>query len=707
MLRAALYARVSTEMQEKEQTIASQLAALTRYAEDQGLRTSAALTYTDEGHSGTRLDRPALDELRDHAREGRFDVVVVLCPDRLARKYAYQVLLIEELERTGVELHFCERPISDSPDDQLLLQIQGAIAEYERAKIVERARRGRLHRARLGELSPGRLPYGYRRSAKRYGGDGTIRIDENEAAMVRQVFRWYAEEGQSLYGVLRKLNGSEWKPRSGSEAWAPTTVLRMLRCEWYIGKAYYNRTKSTSNDGSGSRHTIVKRPRAEWIEVPVPPLIDEPLFSLVQQCIEENRRYARRRLKYEGVYLLRGLLKCGVCGRAYVGSGKTSPRNPGGERIYHYYICSRGGAPFPDGSQGRCPNDRLRAAGVNEAVWTTVRDLLLDSEILAGELAAWVDRTTTTPADQPTRIEKAKVRLDELTRQRDRLTDAYQAGALPLDAFRTRMAGVEENRVAAALALAELEAGRMERDLAESRVHSVHAFASTLTAKLHDADFDTQQTILRLLVERVVVNGQRLDIHLALPVSSNSTLTSRDPPLRLQPEPPLPLSRRGPGRALQRAARRLHPLRRGHPSHRRRRPSPPAAPPAPHPPPLPAARPPGARHRGEHADLGRQRRLQPRRLRPHPRHRPHGPRAAASLLRTPAPGTGAHEPGARLGMPHDPRSARGKGTLVPRRPVRQTRARSDASSTFRRDRCPTAGISWPSLPWSSWRPSPA
>jgi len=552
-------------MQEREQTIGSQLAAVTRYAEERGFHTAPALTYTDEGHSGTQLDRPALDELRDHGREGRFDVVVVLCPDRLARKYAYQVLLIEELRRAGVEIHFCERPITDSPDDQLLLQIQGAIAEYERAKIVERARRGRLHRARMGELSPGRLPYGYARSAKRYGGDGTIRIDENEAAMVRQLFRWYAEEGVSLYNLLRKLDRSEWKPRSGAEAWSPTTVLRMLRCEWYIGTAYYNRTKSSRND----RKPVSERPRSEWIEVAVPPLIEPPLFERVQQRIQENRRFARRRLKYEGVYLLKGLLKCGVCGRAYVGSGRSSPRDPGGEHIYHYYLCSRGNAPFRDGVRGRCTNDRLRAAGANEAVWTTVRDLLLDSDALAAELAVWAQQTTTTPADQTIRTQKAEARLQELTQQRDRLTDAYQIGALALDLFRTRVHAVEEKRVAAELALLEVRATRMELDLAHSRVHDAQQFASTLTARLLDADFDTQQTILRLLVERVVVNGQNLEIHLAIPVSSNSPLTSKDPPVRWVPQRPLPLSRPRARRRLQRALGWRGPLPRSQPPHAR------------------------------------------------------------------------------------------------------------------------------------------
>jgi site-specific DNA recombinase len=527
MLRAALYARVSTEMQEKEQTIRSQLAAVVRHAEHQGFHTTTALTYTDEGYSGSYLDRPALDELRDHAREGRFDVVVVLCPDRLARKYAYQVLLMEELNRTGVEVHFCERPITDSPDDQLLLQIQGAIAEYERAKIAERSRRGRLHRARMGELSPGRLPYGYRRNAKRYGGDGKILIDEKEAAMVRQVFGWYAQEETSVYGVVRKLNSSEWKTRTGRDAWSSSTVLRMLRCEWYAGKAYYNRTKSTRNDGKTPRHTFTERPRAEWIEVGVPALIDEPLFQLVQRRIQENRHFAKRRLKYEGVYLLRGLLKCGVCGGAYVGSGKASPRNAGGNHIYHYYICGKRPDPFSDAVRGRCPNDRLRAAGVNEAVWTSIRDLLLDSDTFAQELAAWVERQTTMPSDQDVRTRKTEARLEELTRQRARLTDAYQTGALALDPFRTRIQALEANHAAAELALAEIKTKHLEVELVRSRALGAQQVISTLRTKLLDADFDTQQTILRLLVERVVVHGQSLEIHLALPVSGNSALTSK------------------------------------------------------------------------------------------------------------------------------------------------------------------------------------
>jgi len=161
-MHAAIYARVSTERQERDQTIDSQLAALQTWVHQQGYALLPEHCFTDEGYSGARLDRPGLDRLRDAAREGVFTVVAILSPDRLARKYAYQVLLLEEFRRLGCQVVFLPHPISDDPNDQLLLQIQGAIAEYERVVLAERFRRGRLQQARAGRYQSGRAPYGYR-----------------------------------------------------------------------------------------------------------------------------------------------------------------------------------------------------------------------------------------------------------------------------------------------------------------------------------------------------------------------------------------------------------------------------------------------------------------------------------------------------------------------------------------------------------------
>ncbi len=523
-------------MQEKEQTIQSQLAAISRYAESHGFFINSALTYTDEGFSGSHLERPALDELRDHAREGRFEAVVVLCPDRLARKYAYQVLLLEEFKKVSVEVHFCEHPITDSPDDQLLLQIQGAVAEYERAKILERARRGRLHRARMGELGPSRLPYGYRYAPKNRGGDGSIRVDDEEASLVRQVFEWYAREGETLYRLLGRLNVSPWRTRAGRKEWGATTVLRMLHCQWYVGRAYYNRTRTVRNlpsaiDNPGKRpakETVTLRPPADWILVPVPPILDEELFTRVQQRIVENHRFARRRLSREGVFLLRGLMKCGTCGHAYVAETRIEDRRHGDEYRYEYYICSMRMAPRSDAIRHRCPNERLRAVGVDEAVWTAARDLLLDSKEVATQLRQWVEHTSTDSPELQQQLQHAEHRLQEVTRQRNRLLDAYQVGALSLETLRTRMQSLEENLQAAESSVAQIRAEQLTAEVARTHALGAETVLDQLRPALLNADFATRQLILRLLIERVVVHGQHLEVQLALPVSGNFDLTSKD-----------------------------------------------------------------------------------------------------------------------------------------------------------------------------------
>ncbi len=150
-MEAAIYARVSTERQDLQQTIDSQVAILTAWVRRQGYHLADEHVYCDRGFSGARLDRPALDRLRDDARAGLFDVVAILTPDRLARKYAYQALILDELRRAGCRVVFVQHPVSDDPNDQLLLQIQAAVAEYERAVLGERFRRGKRHQARTGQ----------------------------------------------------------------------------------------------------------------------------------------------------------------------------------------------------------------------------------------------------------------------------------------------------------------------------------------------------------------------------------------------------------------------------------------------------------------------------------------------------------------------------------------------------------------------------
>jgi DNA invertase Pin-like site-specific DNA recombinase len=153
-MRIALYARVSTQRQNQMQTIEQQLERLQEHVQQHGWECQEAWVFRDDGHSGASLKRPGLDRLRDQASQAQFDRVLITAPDRLARKYVHQMLLIEELEKHGCLVEFVERPMSQDPHDQLLLQIRGAVAEYERNLIADRMRRGRLQKYRAGMLLP-------------------------------------------------------------------------------------------------------------------------------------------------------------------------------------------------------------------------------------------------------------------------------------------------------------------------------------------------------------------------------------------------------------------------------------------------------------------------------------------------------------------------------------------------------------------------
>jgi site-specific DNA recombinase len=324
-MRAAIYARVSTDRQDRDQTIDSQLTALRGWVTERGHDLHPGHVFTDPGHSGARLDRPGLDRLRDAAAAAEFDIVAVYSPDRLARRYAYQVLLLEEFRKAGCDVEFVQRPISSDPHDQLLLQIQGAVAEYERAVLGERFRRGKIQRARAGAWVAGRAPYGYRYVPKRDGVPGHLVVDDAEAAVVRMMYRWLIDDRLSIRAIIRRLTDGPWRPRRGGRVWSNPVVHRILSDPFYAGTGYANRFVLTP---SPLAHRRVRRPEAltcrrerpreEWIPIPVPAIIDEATHELAAAQLARNAAVAARH-NTRHFYLLRCLLTCRRCGRAMVG----------------------------------------------------------------------------------------------------------------------------------------------------------------------------------------------------------------------------------------------------------------------------------------------------------------------------------------------------------------------------------------------------
>jgi site-specific DNA recombinase len=303
--RVAIYARVS-DPNAPEGTIASQVAALEARLAQDGVRLEPECRFVDDGYTGATLVRPALERLRDAVAAGALDRLYVHCPDRLARHYAYQVLLIDEFRRAGVEVVFLNRAIGTSPEDDLLLQVQGMVAEYERAKIRERSRRGKRHAAAQGVINVlSGAPYGYH-YVNRHAGGGAARYEvrEEEAAVVRQIFRWIGQ--LSIDAVCRRLQQLGQLTRTGKTRWDRKTIWGILRNPAYIGSAAFGKTRvATTPTRLRPIRGAVEQPRhasrvsdvpaEEWIRVPVPALVEPELFDAVQAQLAENRARSRQR----------------------------------------------------------------------------------------------------------------------------------------------------------------------------------------------------------------------------------------------------------------------------------------------------------------------------------------------------------------------------------------------------------------------------
>ena len=525
MRAAAIYARVSTPRQGREQTIESQLTVLKSWADENAHELSPENVYTDEGYSGSRLDRPGLDALRDGAEDGAFEVIGVLSPDRLARKYAYQVLLLEEFKRSGCEVVFVDHPISEDPNDQLLLQIQGAIAEYERALLGERFRRGKLQKAREGHFIGGRAPYGYRYIPKRDGVPGHLVVDETESELVRMLYGWLIEERMSVRQILKRLNEGSWFPRSGSSRWSASVVHHILSDPVYSGTAYANRYRYVPPEKprgrgprSGENTSRKLRPKEEWIPIPVPPIIDEETRRLAQDQLERNAKLSfRNNSKYS--YLLRCLLSCQSCGLAMFGTTyKATDIQP--ER--RYYQC-HGKDPILSAREHKCLQRPAKAHELEESVWEHIKGLLRDPEQLLAqfeEFACSASDKSEADADQ----KKFEGHIKRLFREESRLVDAYQVGIIELQELQGRQAKIAQRRKSLRTHYEQQAQLRQQAAQAREVLEDLETFCRRINARLDDATFEEKQSILQLLIERIIVGEDTLEIRHVIPLD--------DPPRR-------------------------------------------------------------------------------------------------------------------------------------------------------------------------------
>jgi site-specific DNA recombinase len=533
-MQVAIYARVSTLNQQQEGTIASQVQLLKQHVQQQGWSLLPEHEFLDDGFSGPRLDRPALDRLRDCARRGEFDAVVILDPDRLAREYAHQWLLVEEFKKLNTQLIFLQNPFGDTPQGRLLTQMQGMIAEYERTQILERTRRGRLEKARRGEFIPWAFGcYGYRYLPKQHGRPPQVMIEPEEAEVVREIYRALVEEQLSCRQITKGLNESKTPTPSGkNQVWHANVVRNILTNRVYMGVARYNYRQQTIPKYRKVEEQQLRnlktgrcyRPETEWVTTPAPAIITPEIFHKAQLQLDRNREVARKMYQPSSRrYLLRTLVKCGECGLAMMAFRQPSKCK---KYEYLYYQC-KGHQPLNCGRTTKCRSRNARADRLDGVVWQSLSELLRKPEVIPELHRTWADTKQQNISSLDAQQAQLLQRRQRIERQDQRLLDAYQAEAIDLAEMQAR-----RQKLSAELQQIEQEV----RQLASARQQTIHwrqvidnaeTFRKLLGDNLERLSFEERQAVTQCLIKKVIVTGEEVDIHFVLPFESTPQAINR------------------------------------------------------------------------------------------------------------------------------------------------------------------------------------
>jgi len=514
----AIYARVSTARQEEEQTIDNQIHELEDFAKKNAW--IIVKRYVDDGWSGDILARPQLDLLRQDAGEKLWDAVLIYDPDRLARRYSYQELVTDELREAGAEVAFVTTPAPKNGEEKILHGVKGLFAEYERVKIAERFRIGKMRKVREGHILTSEGPYGLTYVPMKDREHGHYVVNHEEARVVQLIYRWVDEEGTTVRGVVKRLQEMRIKPRRSKRGvWSPSTVSHMLHNTTYIGEAYYGRSYAVVPERPRKieRYRKLRKtsrrinPSEHWIKIAVPSILDRTLFSRVQERLKSNFDLASRHTKNN--YLLGGILWCG-CGNRRTGSGAKQGRN-----LYYGCIGRVRNFPFPSTCEERAVNARI----ADDLAWQKISQLMSSPELLRSQIQQWL-------AGRQDKAERADVDVDTIEKEiaraqneEDRYNKAYGAGLLSLDQLRDYTLAVREKIVSLKAQIAQAsEAVATASAINLPSEEQIERFAAKATATLKNLNFGAKRAIVRSVVERCVISSDELRIHGYLPVENSN-----------------------------------------------------------------------------------------------------------------------------------------------------------------------------------------
>lgn len=512
-MKVVLYARVSSMRQEIEETIETQIMAIKDFlkANNHALMQE----YRDDGWSGTILARPALDQLRLDATKGLWEGVVVYDPDRLSRKYAHQQMIIDELENRGCTILFVTTPPVKDEGDKLLYGVKGLFAEYERSKIAERFRLGKIRKAREGHVVTSQSPYGYAYIPKQGDTHGYFEPIASEARIVRDIFDWVGNEGLTIRKVIKRLQDQHIAPRKSKRGvWNNSTLTTLLRNETYYGQAHYNKTMGiipTKPKNLEKYKRIVKssrknKPEADWIYIECKPIIDKDLFDRTQKQLRINFERCVRNKKNE--YLLGNLIRC-TCGATRTGEGPQHGK-------HLYYRCSGRVTDFPMPPQ--CLERGINARIADAMVWDGVKRLMTSPQLLRRQVVRYFDQKSK-PADHSTDITSIQHDLSKLDTEEVRYTKAYGKQVITLTQLTSFVQEIRLKRTTLEQRLGSYTLEQNQQPFAKPTEEQIQSFCQKAKAKLESVTYEKKRSTMLKVIDSIVASQNEVQVNGLLPAT--------------------------------------------------------------------------------------------------------------------------------------------------------------------------------------------
>lgn len=516
-LVAGLYARVSTEKQETQATIDSQIAEVKQKIEDDKNILTPDHVFVDNGWSGTILARPSLDAMRDAIQDRQIQVVYVYDIGRLSRDFTDQMILLREFESAEVKFISLKDINPTTPAEEMMQKIMGIFHDYDRRNIVEKFRRGKLYKAKQKIIISGHSLFGYTYIKKVDNSGAKIVINEADAEIVRKIFRWVGIEGLSIRGVIDRLYREGVYPRKRKrDVWSKGPIVRILKCKTYFdGIAYYNKSESIISKNPINHEKYKKnkrtsrriRPFEDWIPFKVEPIFDDmSLFERVQKILEDNKKYASKRRKYD--YLLTGKTYC-EHGFRRVGDGYSKGQN-------HYYRSAARIYKFPEKTDCDCRG--VNAVILDSLFWKRFEEILANPDLIKKQAKKWFNQKDEYQKTFSSEIDRIEKQISELKTEGIRYARMRGENTIDTSQFEELMMGVKSKKEKFLSQIEEIKVRSNERQ--DNKI-DINALCEEAISVIKSRESTNQKQIIRDLVDKIIIKkgGDEVETWIHIPIN--------------------------------------------------------------------------------------------------------------------------------------------------------------------------------------------